>query len=178
MRNRTVLSVLLAGALMAWLAAPVSAQKVVKIGDLGSKVGVFEGYGKYQTMAIQMAVEELNAKGGVLGHKIEIISEDDETKPAPAVRKAETQSGAWDYIYEPSAQELLDGMMRRYIESVVYQMVAENMGSEQSARMVAMKAASDNANKIISELQLIYNKTRQAAITKELSEIVGGAAAV
>jgi F-type H+-transporting ATPase subunit gamma len=97
---------------------------------------------------------------------------------AGKLRKAEAQSGSWDYLYEPSAQELLDGMMRRYIESVVYQMVAENMGSEQSARMVAMKAASDNANKIISELQLIYNKTRQAAITKELAEIVGGAAAV
>ena len=98
--------------------------------------------------------------------------------PSGEVRKAETQTGAWDYIYEPSAQELLDGMMRRYIESVVYQMVAENMASEQSARMVAMKAATDNAGKIISELQLIYNKTRQAAITKEISEIVGGAAAV
>jgi branched-chain amino acid transport system substrate-binding protein len=74
----------------AWVAAPALSQsKVVKIGDLGSKVGVFEGYGKYQTMGIQMAVEELNAKGGVLGHKIEIVSEDDETKPAPAVRKAE-----------------------------------------------------------------------------------------
>jgi F-type H+-transporting ATPase subunit gamma len=94
------------------------------------------------------------------------------------IRKSETQAGAWDYIYEPSAQELLDSMMRRYLESVVYQMVAENMASEQSARMVAMKAASDNAGKIINELQLIYNKTRQAAITKEISEIVGGAAAV
>ena len=94
------------------------------------------------------------------------------------MRKAKTQEGSWDYLYEPSAQELLDGMMRRYIESVVYQMVAENMASEQSARMVAMKAASDNAGKIINELQLIYNKTRQAAITKELAEIVGGAAAV
>jgi F-type H+-transporting ATPase subunit gamma len=72
----------------------------------------------------------------------------------------------------------LDGMMRRYLEAVVFQMVNENMASEQSARMVAMKAASDNAGKIIQELQLIYNKTRQAAITKELSEIVGGAAAV
>jgi F-type H+-transporting ATPase subunit gamma len=94
------------------------------------------------------------------------------------VRRPETQTGAWDYIYEPSAQELLDGMMRRYIEAVVYQMVAENMASEQSARMVAMKAATDNAGKIINELQLIYNKTRQAGITKEISEIVGGAAAV
>lgn len=98
--------------------------------------------------------------------------------PSGEVRKAQTQTGTWDYLYEPSAQELLDGMMRRYIESVVYQMVAENMASEQSARMVAMKAATDNAGKIINELQLIYNKTRQAAITKEISEIVGGAAAV
>ncbi|HLX30822.1 MAG TPA: F0F1 ATP synthase subunit gamma [Casimicrobiaceae bacterium] len=87
-------------------------------------------------------------------------------------------AGTWDYIYEPDARELLDGMMIRYMEAAIFQMVNENMASEQSARMVAMKAASDNAGKIISELQLIYNKTRQAAITKELSEIVGGAAAV
>ena len=97
---------------------------------------------------------------------------------AGEVRTAEIGEGTWDYIYEPDARELLDGMMRRYLESTVFQMVNENMASEQSARMVAMKAASDNAGKIISELQLIYNKTRQAAITKELSEIVGGAAAV
>jgi len=97
---------------------------------------------------------------------------------AGEVRTADIGEGAWDYIYEPDARELLDGMMRRYLESTVFQMVNENMASEQSARMVAMKAASDNAGKIISELQLIYNKTRQAAITKELSEIVGGAAAV
>ena len=94
------------------------------------------------------------------------------------VRKADISDGTWDYIYEPDAQTLLDGMMRRYLEAIVYQMVNENMASEQSARMVAMKAASDNAGKIINELQLIYNKSRQAAITKELSEIVGGAAAV
>jgi F-type H+-transporting ATPase subunit gamma len=98
--------------------------------------------------------------------------------PAGEVRKPEAASGAWDYIYEPDARALLDGMMRRYLEAIVYQAVAENMGSEQSARMVAMKAATDNAGKIINELQLIYNKTRQAGITKELSEIVGGAAAV
>jgi len=91
MRRMTWLVVLVALTIAAaWMAAPALSQsKVVKIGDLGSKVGVFEGYGKYQTMGIQMAVEELNAKGGVLGHKIEIVSEDDETKPAPAVRKAE-----------------------------------------------------------------------------------------
>jgi F-type H+-transporting ATPase subunit gamma len=86
--------------------------------------------------------------------------------------------GSWDYIYEPEAKVVLDQVLTRYIEAVIYQSVSENMASEQSARMVAMKAASDNANDVIDELTLIYNKTRQAAITKELSEIVAGAAAV
>ena len=85
---------------------------------------------------------------------------------------------AWDYIYEPDAQAVIDDLLLRYVEAVVYQAVAENMASEQSARMVAMKAATDNAGNLINELKLVYNKTRQAAITKELSEIVGGAAAV
>ena len=85
---------------------------------------------------------------------------------------------SWDYIYEPDAQSVLDELLVRYVEALVYQAVSENMASEQSARMVAMKAASDNAKNAIGELQLVYNKTRQAAITKELSEIVGGAAAV
>lgn len=84
----------------------------------------------------------------------------------------------WDYIYEPDARAVIDELLVRYVEALVYQSVAENMASEQSARMVAMKAASDNAGNVINELQLIYNKTRQAAITKEISEIVGGAAAV
>jgi len=86
--------------------------------------------------------------------------------------------GGWDYLYEPEAKEVLDQVLTRYIEAIIYQSVAENMASEQSARMVAMKAASDNAGNLIDELTLIYNKSRQAAITKELSEIVGGAAAV
>ena len=86
--------------------------------------------------------------------------------------------GSWDYIYEPEARAVLDQVLTRYIEAVIYQAVAESMGSEQSARMVAMKAASDNAATLIDELTLIYNKNRQAAITKEISEIVGGAAAV
>ena len=86
--------------------------------------------------------------------------------------------GAWDYIYEPDAKAVLDQVMMRYIEAIIFQAVAENMASEQSARMVAMKAASDNAGDVIDELTLVYNKSRQAAITKELSEIVGGAAAV
>ena len=84
----------------------------------------------------------------------------------------------WDYIYEPDAQSVIDELLVRYVESLIYQAVAENMASEQSARMVAMKAATDNAGNVIGELKLIYNKTRQAAITKELSEIVAGAAAV
>jgi F-type H+-transporting ATPase subunit gamma len=84
----------------------------------------------------------------------------------------------WDYIYEPDAQSVIDDLLLRYVEGLVYQAVAENMASEQSARMVAMKAATDNAGSLIGELKLVYNKTRQAAITKELSEIVSGAAAV
>jgi F-type H+-transporting ATPase subunit gamma len=84
----------------------------------------------------------------------------------------------WDYIYEPDAKLVVDTLLKRYVEYTVYQAVAEHMASEQSARMVAMKAASDNAGNLIDELTLVYNKTRQAAITKELSEIVGGASAV
>ena len=90
----------------------------------------------------------------------------------------ESGGHAWDYLYEPDAQTVIDELLVRYTESLIYQAVAENMASEQSARMVAMKSATDNAGSVIGELKLIYNKTRQAAITKELSEIVAGAAAV
>jgi F-type H+-transporting ATPase subunit gamma len=89
-----------------------------------------------------------------------------------------TSEGNWDYIYEPDAKKVIDELLLRYIESLVYQAVVENMASEQSSRMVAMKAASDNAKSVIGELKLVYNKARQAAITKEISEIVGGAAAI
>ena len=92
--------------------------------------------------------------------------------------KIGTPEGPWDYIYEPTADAVIEELLRRYIESIIYHAVAENMASEQSARMVAMKAASDNAVNVIDELTLVYNKARQAAITKEISEIVGGAAAV
>jgi F-type H+-transporting ATPase subunit gamma len=92
--------------------------------------------------------------------------------------KADEGEHAWDYIYEPDARVVIDELLLRYVEALVYQAVAENMASEQSARMVAMKAATDNAGNVIAELKLVYNKTRQAAITKELSEIVAGAAAV
>ena len=89
-----------------------------------------------------------------------------------------SESSRWDYVYEPDAKSVIDDLLVRYLEALVYQSVAENIASEQSARMVAMKAASDNAKNVIEELKLVYNKTRQAAITKELSEIVSGAAAV
>jgi len=100
--------------------------------------------------------------------------------PLAAAEEGENlnRSYGWDYLYEPEAEELLNGLLVRYIESVVYQGVIENIACEQSARMVAMKAATDNAGDIIKSLQLIYNKLRQAAITQEISEIVGGAAAV
>jgi F-type H+-transporting ATPase subunit gamma len=97
--------------------------------------------------------------------------------PAQTQDKSELQEH-WDYIYEPSAGAILDGLLMRYIESQVYQGAVENVACEMAARMVAMKSASDNAGDLINELQLIYNKARQAAITKELAEIVGGAAAV
>jgi F-type H+-transporting ATPase subunit gamma len=87
-------------------------------------------------------------------------------------------NGHWDYIYEPDAKEVLDHLLIRYIESIVFQGLVENNACEQAARMIAMKSASDNAGNLIKELQLIYNKARQAAITQEISEIVGGAAAV
>ena len=89
-----------------------------------------------------------------------------------------TPTGSWDYLYEPEARVVIDDLLLRYVEALIYQAVAENMASEQSARMVAMKAATDNAGVVIKELQLVYNKARQASITKEISEIVGGAAAI
>ena len=101
--------------------------------------------------------------------------------PLPVDRLQEDKAATrrnWDYLYEPEARVVLDQLLTRYVEQIIYQAVAENIASEQSARMVAMKSASDNASSVIDDLTLIYNKSRQAAITKELSEIVGGAAAV
>jgi F-type H+-transporting ATPase subunit gamma len=97
---------------------------------------------------------------------------------AEAAQSQANSEHGWDYIYEPDAPSVINELLVRYTEALVYQSVAENMASEQSARMVAMKSATDNAGNVIAELKLVYNKTRQAAITKELSEIVAGAAAV
>jgi F-type H+-transporting ATPase subunit gamma len=98
--------------------------------------------------------------------------------PVSPVEIVEESKGQWDYIYEPDAKEVLDQLLVRYVESLVFQGLVENSACEQAARMVAMKSASDNAGKLIKELQQIYNKARQAAITQEIAEIVGGAAAV
>ena len=95
-----------------------------------------------------------------------------------ADKGADGQTHSWDYLYEPDSATVIDELLLRYTEALVFQALAENMASEHSARMVAMKAATDNAGNLIAELKLIYNRTRQAAITKELSEIVAGAAAV
>jgi F-type H+-transporting ATPase subunit gamma len=102
----------------------------------------------------------------------------DQLLPITASEDDETPKHSWDYLYEPDAKELLDGLLLRYVESLVYQAVIENNACEQAARMLAMKNATDNAGNLIDELQLVYNKARQAAITQEISEIVGGAAAV
>jgi F-type H+-transporting ATPase subunit gamma len=106
------------------------------------------------------------------------IPQDWQTPDGQSLKDTGIGTGNWDFLYEPDPKTVLDELLVRYLEAFVYQAASENIASEQSARMVAMKAASDNALSIIEELQLIYNKTRQAAITKELSEIVGGAAAV
>ncbi len=98
--------------------------------------------------------------------------------PLSSERLEPSRDHSWDYLYEPDAQSVIDDLLLRYTEALIFQAVAENMASEQSARMVAMKSATDNAGNLINELKLVYNKTRQAAITKELSEIVAGAAAV
>jgi F-type H+-transporting ATPase subunit gamma len=102
----------------------------------------------------------------------------DQLIPLAPVEQDESLPTQWDYIYEPEAKELLDGLLTRYIESLVYQAVVENNACEQAAKMIAMKSATDNAGDLIKELELLYNNVRQAAITQELSEIVGGAAAV
>ncbi|MFC0402493.1 F0F1 ATP synthase subunit gamma [Paraburkholderia rhizosphaerae] len=132
----------------------------------GKVSAVYLAYTRFiNTMKQEPVIEQLLP---LTADKFEGVEEGDKATP----------STSWDYIYEPDAQTVVDELLVRYVEALVYQAVAENMASEQSARMVAMKAASDNAKTVINELQLSYNKSRQAAITKELSEIVSGAAAV
>ena len=155
-------------------------QTLATVTHLGDRPHVADLIGTVKVMLDQYREGKLDRVFLVHNEFINTMSQ----KPAihqllPVVTEDEDKlQKMWDYIYEPSAADLLDGVLMRYIESQVYQGAVENVGCEMAARMVAMKSATDNAGKLIEELQLIYNKARQAAITQEISEIVGGAAAV
>jgi len=163
----------------------VGAKVVSQVAQLGDTPHLDRLIGPVKVLLDQYAKGELSAVYLCYTKFINTMKQEpmvDQILPLSAEKmhadtKASGEHG-WDYIYEPDAQTVIDELLVRYVEGLVYQAVAENMASEQSARMVAMKAATDNAGNLINELKLVYNKTRQAAITKELSEIVSGAAAV
>jgi F-type H+-transporting ATPase subunit gamma len=153
---------------------------VASVTHLGDRPHVADLIGPVRAMLDMYAEGKIDALLLVNNRFVNTMTQKAEVRqllPAETVDAKDLQE-RWDYIYEPTAADLLEGYMTRYIESQVYQGVAENVACEMAARMVAMKSATDNAGKLIDELQLIYNKARQAAITKEISEIVGGAAAV
>ncbi|MCP3428727.1 F0F1 ATP synthase subunit gamma [Opacimonas viscosa] len=147
---------------------------------LGDKPSVNDVVGVVRTMLNAYDNGELDRIYLVFNHFVSTMAQEPVINQLLPLPKSENENvqHRWDYIYEPDPKELLETLMVRYIESQVYQGVVENAASEQAARMVAMKAATDNAGNLIDELQLVYNKARQAAITQEISEIVGGAAAV
>ena len=162
------------------------AQVVSHVTQLGDAPQLDKLIGPVQVMLQQFIDGKLDAVHLCYTRFINTMKQEPMIVPLLPLTSVGIQSGAtgenggyaWDYIYEPDAPGVIEELLKRYIEALVFQGVAENMASEQAARMVAMKAATDNAGNLIGELKLIYNKTRQAAITKELSEIVGGAAAV
>ena len=162
------------------------AQVVSHVTQLGDAPALDKLIGPVKVMLEQFVEGKLDAVHLCYTRFINTMKQEPMVVPLLPLTSAGIQSGAstdkggyaWDYIYEPDAPGVIEELLKRYIEALVYQGVAENMASEQAARMVAMKAATDNAGNLIGELKLIYNKTRQAAITKELSEIVSGAAAV
>jgi F-type H+-transporting ATPase subunit gamma len=148
---------------------------------LGDAPGVTEMIGPVKVMLDAYNEGEIDRLYLVFNEFVNTMTQSpriDQLLPVVSIREEDELKHHWDYIYEPDAQEVLDDLMVRYIESLVYQGVVENVACEMAARMIAMKAASDNAGDLIGELQLAYNKARQAAITQELSEIVSGAAAV
>ncbi len=137
--------------------------------------------GAIKVMLDQYVAGEIDAIYLSYNHFINTMKQEprvEQLLPLTSEKLEEKSEATWDYIYEPEAKEVVDELLVRYVESLVYSAITENMASEQSARMVAMKAASDNARDVIGELKLVYNKARQAAITQEISEIVSGAAAV
>ena len=162
------------------------AQVVSHVTQLGDAPQLDKLIGPVKVMLEQFVEGKLDAVHLCFTRFINTMKQEPQIVPLLPLTSTGLQSGsqddkagyAWDYIYEPDAPGVIEELLKRYIEALVFQGVAENMASEQAARMVAMKAATDNAGNLIGELKLIYNKTRQAAITKELSEIVGGAAAV
>jgi F-type H+-transporting ATPase subunit gamma len=163
----------------------VGAQVVSQVTQLGDTPHLDRLIGPVKVLLDQYAEGKLSAVYLCYTKFINTMRQEpvvEQLLPLSAARMQEETKAAgepgWDYIYEPDAKTVIDDLLLRYVEALVYQGVAENMASEQSARMVAMKAATDNAGNLIGELKLVYNKTRQAAITKELSEIVSGAAAV
>ena len=164
----------------------VGAKVISHVTHLGDKPHLEKLIGPVKVMLDAYANGELSAVYLCYNKFISTMAQQptiDQLLPLSADKmEAETQAAGkqhgWDYLYEPDAQAVIDDLLVRYAEALVYQAVAENMASEHAARMVAMKAATDNAGNVIGELKLVYNKTRQAAITKELSEIVSGAAAI
>lgn len=151
-----------------------------KVRDLGEEPDMASLIGSVKTMLDAFAngkIDKLYLMSNVFVNTMTQTPTQQQLLPLLPAEKDELKHH-WDYIYEPDASELLEGLLQRYIESQVYQAVVENGACEQAARMLAMKNATDNAGEIINDLQLVYNKARQAAITQELSEIVGGAAAI
>ena len=160
----------------------IGAKVVSQVTQLGDTPHLEKLIGPVKVLLDQYEKGELNAVYLAYTRFINTMKQESVIEQLLPLSTADLQEGSkgrdWDYVYEPDAATVIDELLLRYIEAQVYQAVAENMASEQSARMVAMKAATDNAGNVISELELVYNKTRQAGITKELSEIVAGAAAV
>jgi F-type H+-transporting ATPase subunit gamma len=160
----------------------IGAKVVTQVTQLGDKPHLDRLIGPVKVLLDQYAEGKLDAVYLAYTRFINTMKQEPVIEPllplAADKLQADKDAHSWDYLYEPDAPTVIDELLTRYIEAIVYQAVAENMASEQSARMVAMKAATDNAGNLINELKLEYNKTRQAAITKELSEIVSGAAAV
>jgi F-type H+-transporting ATPase subunit gamma len=153
---------------------------LANVSGLGDRPHVKDLIGTVKVMLDAYKAEQIDRVFLVNAQFVNTMTQKPNVEQLLPVQPADTEDlqEHWDYIYEPDAADILDGLLMRYVESQVYRGAVENVASEMAARMVAMKAASDNAGKLIGELQLIYNKARQAAITKELSEIVGGAAAV
>lgn len=158
----------------------VGANIVASVRDVGEKPSITSLIGSVKVMLDAFAEGRIDRLYMASNEFVNTMTQTPTVERLLPLKPEDTggRKHAWDYIYEPEARDLLDGLMVRYIESQVYQAVVENGACEQAARMIAMKSATDNAGELINDLQLAYNKARQAAITQELSEIVGGAAAV